>query len=255
MLELDIINANLVPNSLFRDPVKSSYAVDTFCVLKFFGKEVGRSSIVTNSFDPIWNEKFTLSFDDLHVKEHLYSRPFYFESIDLEIYECSPKDDKHAKVYEAKIPLRNVLFKSYKLLPAIASYATQASTASTPGSSDNSNTATERTTAQGWRGSAFYTKGQEQGADKCRIFVRINRLHDDLYANIQHFQFLELNQGLSRTSGRSRHLYIDLEQSTGGFTYRSGLPGPITGEQLVDRFDYVEVSHLFKIFVCPSHPL
>lgn len=220
MIEVEIINANFLPLSSYRDSSKTSFAIDTFIVLKYYGKEVARTSLIANSYEPIWNEKFIKTYSELNGKERINNRPFYLEYFDVEVYECSPTNaEKSTKIYEARIPLTNIgLFKSYKLLKTFSSSESK---------HDNM-----------------------QQYESCRVFVRLNRYFDSsvndgshvLLQHIPSFNGMPLVEVLSPKSVLYRHLYMDFHNVSTAFTYRTGLLGPTCGELLIDRYSYVEVS-------------
>jgi hypothetical protein len=179
--------------------------------VKVFGKEIGRTSVCANTFEPIWNEKFERQYEDLALLEKTHDRPFFMESFDIEVYEVSRSNsDKHTKMFESRIPFTNIgTFKGYKLL--------------------------KTTNYEFKSGSSHFELG--------RIFIRINRLYtsDNIYKNISNFSHCQLSDACPPSSPYYRHLYLDFDWSPMAFTYRSGLPGPTSGELLIDKFDLVEV--------------
>ncbi len=255
MFEIEIINAALFQNSVYKDATKAAYGIDTYIILKFHGKEIGHSSIVTNTYEPIWNEKFRKSYEELFaMKERSHQRPCYLEMIDVEVYEVSPTNiDKSTKIYETKVPLRNAFFKSYRLMPPASGSISSSNNNSTNDEAAISNTGS---TASMGSGNSHPASGGHGGSssggngeiEHCRVFIRISRQYHNLFSHITSLQQMELRQILPPTSKRYRHLYLDFQHNTSGFTYRTGLPGPTVGELLMDRYEYCEV-RIVKTFI------
>lgn len=200
MIEIEIINASLLST-------KGSNGIDSFCVLKIHGKEVGRTSPAINTFEPIWNEKFEKDYDDVCQLEKSNCRPFFFEFFDVEVHEVS--QSKTAKIYETRIPFINInSFKGYKLLKA--------------------------------------NMVDQSPFEYGRIFVRITRLFttEHVYKSISNFSYIQLSDLCPPASPYYRHLYVDFEWSPLTFTYRTGLPGPLVNEVVIDQYENVEVSLL-----------
>ena len=197
MIEFEILNACLsIPNNN-----KYSNGYDSYCILKdSSNKEIDRTDICYQSFDPAWSRKITKPYHDLNSKEKLNNRPFYLESFIVEIYDISQtkeKSDKikHIKMYETRVPLSNVgLFKSYRLLKT-----------------HNSSTSIEDSSV---------------ALDESRIFIRINRI-DDIVANdfssIDSFAYAELSALYPTTHPMYRHLYIDFSWSSQAYTYTGNI--------------------------------
>ncbi len=246
MFEIEIINATLLQNSVYKDANKAANGIDTYIVLKFHGKEIGHSSIVTNTFEPIWNEKFRKSYEELFaMKERSHQRPCYMEMIDVEVYEVSPTNlDKSTKIYETKVPLRNAFFKSYRLMPPCSGSSSTANGVNDDMAVSNTGCTASMGSGNIHHGSGGHGGGSSSGegdVEHCRVFIRISRQYHNLFAHITSLQPLELRQVLPPSSKRYRHLYLDFQHNTSGFTYRTGLPGPTVGELLMDRYEYCEV--------------
>jgi hypothetical protein len=68
----------------------SGAQLDTICVIKFNGTEISRSEIVSDSH-PVYNHVDSFKVDSgeclLRSKDRANSRPFYFEHLDVEVYE------------------------------------------------------------------------------------------------------------------------------------------------------------------------
>jgi hypothetical protein len=208
MIEIEVINACLAPVGVnAKDTLKYAVGIDSYCVIKSFGKELGRTELALGTYDPIWHEKFGRKITELSAKENVYNRPFYLENIDIEIYEVmKPAGEKHIKIFETKVPISNVgLFKSYRLI--------------------RSSNAAEA----------------KESLEENRIFVKINRLSNELYDKIDNFKYFQLCDVCPTYSPLYRHLYMDFSWSPSNFTYTSGLPGPSTGERCLDKYHYVEV--------------
>lgn len=217
MIELEIINACLSPST--KDSLKLATGIDCICIAKLFGKEIARTQVSPGSFDPVWHEKFPKALHELITKEVVHNRPFYLESIDIEIHEISRKDgEKQVKLFETRVPISNIgLFKSYKLLKCTGS------------NSENKDI-----------------------IDESRIFVRITRVSNSIYDKVDHFKFQQLHAVCPIHSPLYRHLYLDFSWSPSAFTYSSGLPGPTRGELVMDRYYSVEVrgTYFFCILFC-----
>lgn len=210
MIEIEIINACLSFGGS-KDPTKMLNGIDSYCVVKMFGKEIARTEVAMGTFDPIWHEKFPKALHELVSKEVLYNRPFYLECIDIEVYDCSKSvGDKHIKIFETRVPIASIgLFKSYRLLKCSGS------------------------------------EGKESH-DENRIFVRIGRVSNVVYDKVEHFRFQQLSSVCPIHCPLYRHLYMDFSWSPNAFTYNSGLPGPTKGELIMDRYYSVEVSQFFS---------
>lgn len=208
MIEIEIINACLSTGAS-KDSSKQLGGIDSYCVVKMFGKEIARTGVAFGTFDPIWHEKFPKALHELVSKEVLHNRPFYLENIDVEVYDCSKSNgDKPVKIFESRVPISNIgQFKSYKLLKCAGS------------------------------GSEHKDAMEEN-----RIFVRIGRVSNVVYDKVEEFTFQPLSVVCPVHCPLYRHLYMDFSWSPSMFTYSSGLPGPSSGELLVDRYYSVEVS-------------
>ena len=79
MIEIEIINASLESSAV-------GITVDTFCVVKLFGREIARTFSCPDNIEPIWNEKFTKTYSELSIKEKIYNRPFFLETLGLSNY-------------------------------------------------------------------------------------------------------------------------------------------------------------------------
>jgi hypothetical protein len=220
MIEIEIINACLSFGGS-KDPTKMLNGIDSYCVVKMFGKEIARTEVAMGTFDPIWHEKFPKALHELVSKEVLYNRPFFLESIDIEVYDCSKSvGDKHNKIFETRVPIASIgLFKSYRLLKC-------------------------------------GSEGKESH-DENRIFVRIGRVSNVVYDKVEHFKFQQLSSVCPVHCPLYRHLYMDFSWSPNAITYNSGLPGPTKGELIVDRYYSVEVRgllliHLISAYMRPS---
>lgn len=206
MIELEIINACLSTEGSKESKLVSG--IDCICIAKLFGKEIARTQISPGSFDPVWHEKFPKALHELITKEVVHNRPFYLESIDIEVHEILRKDgDKQVKLFETRVPISNVgLFKSYKLLKCTGS-----------------------------------NSEHKDIIDESRIFVRLTRVNNPIYDKVEHFKFQQMQVVCPIHNPLYRHLYLDFSWSPNAFTYASGLPGPTRGELAVDRYCNVEV--------------
>jgi hypothetical protein len=213
MIEIEIINATL-DSSLVgpRDTSKNNFP-DPFCVIKLFGKEIASTASCNNTLEPIWNERFPRNHDDINLKETINNRPFFLEYFDVEIRDQSRQgpgngNEKYLKLCETKIPLTNIgNFKCYKL---------------TKPCSDNKDKDNELS---------------EVG----RLFIRINRLENKIFELFSRFDFFQLCEIFPKSSPLYRHLYIDFNWSPDAFSYNGGLPGPLSGELVIDQHLFVEV--------------
>lgn len=205
IIEIEIINACLSFGA--KDAAKLVNGIDSYCVVKMFGKEIARTEVSVGSFDPIWHEKFPKSLHDLDGKEVINNRPFYLESIDVEVYDCSKAlGDKHNKIFETRVPISNIgLFKSYRLIKCYGS------------------------------------DHKEQQLEENRIFIRISRVNHPIYDQVKEFKYQQLSTICPIHCSLYRHLYMDFSWSPYAFTYSSGLPGPMKGEYAIDRYYGVEV--------------
>lgn len=206
MIEIEIINACLAPSGS-KDSARLLNGIDSYCIVKMFGKEIARTTISMGSFDPIWTEKFAKPLHELISKEVVYNRPFYLENIEIEVYDASKNlGDKHVKLFETRVPISHIgLFKSYRLLKCAGS------------------------------------GGSSESYDENRIFVRISRCNNQIYDKVDEFTYQGLSTICPVHCPMYRHLYMDFSWSPNGFTYSSGLPGPTSGELIVDRYCCVEV--------------
>ncbi|KAJ1397269.1 hypothetical protein B484DRAFT_407038, partial [Ochromonadaceae sp. CCMP2298] len=191
MIEILIINA------YFFDRDAAKYAsLETYCVIKSFGKELERTA-ATRGTEPIYSEKFTLPLDALAAREGPNNRPFFLETLEVEVWEGS------SKLYETRIPIANVgLFKSYRLISCGGG-------------------------------------GQEDREDS-RLFVRMNRLEDDLYDTAKSFLPTQLCEQCPPHLPLYGHLFMDFAWSAAAFSYRAALAGPSCGELLGDCYHHVE---------------
>jgi hypothetical protein len=120
--------------------------------------------------------------------------------------------DKHMKLFETRILISDVgKFRSYRLLRC-------------PNSGSGSS----------------HTEIKES-FEESRIFVKMNRLSDEIYDSVKSFKYSTLSHICPVHSPFFRHLYMDFSWSPNAFTYTSGLPGPTTGEKAKDRYHDVEV--------------
>jgi uncharacterized membrane protein YgcG len=222
MIEIEVLNARLSGTSLSSSSRFAS-GPDTYCVLRdCTGREIDRTDVCYQSFEPIWSRKIVSSYFDLNSMEQVNNRPFFLESLLVEVYDVSQlkhtnvaikdKTDKAktlgVKLYETRVPIWNAgLFKSYRLLKTTAV--------------DNS------------------SDSQPQ-LDESRVFIRINRLKDAIYDCIIDFAYYEMSVVYPCSSPAYRHLYLDFEWSPHSFTYTGGLPGPICGELVMDVYRDVE---------------
>lgn len=218
MIEIEIINACLAPSG--KDAAKMLTGIDSYCIVKMFGKEIARTEISMGTFDPIWTEKFPKALHDLIAKEVVYNRPFYLENIEIEVYDASKSlGEKHVKLFETRVPISNIgQFKSYRLLKC---------------------------------------SGSADTYEENRIFVRISRANNQIYDKVDEFTFQALSNICPIHNPLYRHLYMDFSWSPNAFTYSSGLPGPTAGELIVDRYCCVEVSKLRQqhMFFCNAFVL
>jgi hypothetical protein len=207
MIEIEIINACLSVGGS-KDSTKSANGIDSYCVVKMFGKEIARTEVAVGTLEPIWHEKFPKALHELVHKEVPYNRPFYLENLDVEVYDCSKVlGDKHVRIFESRVPISNIgLFKSYKLLRC-----------------------------------ASASSEHRESLEENRIFVRIGRVSNEIYDKVANFHFDELSRVCPVHCPLYRHLYMDFSWSPNTFTYSSGLPGPTKGELIVDRYSSVEV--------------
>ena len=221
MIEIEVINACLA-TGYGKDISKQLNGIDSYCVIKIFGRELGRTELAMGTYDPIWHEKFVKSLHDLTAREILYNRPFYLESVDVEIYDASKAvGDKHVKMFETRVPISNIgQFKSYRLLRCAGS------------------------------GAGSSTADVKDSLDENRIFVRINRLSNVIYDKVSNFKHPHLCDVCPTHSPLYRHLYMDYSWSPNTFTYTSGLPGPSSGEKARDRYHHVEVRLSPSLYLC-----
>ncbi|RYY72681.1 hypothetical protein EON63_20550 [archaeon] len=211
MLDIEIINASLLSGGNHRESSKGIGAPDTFCVVRHFNKEIGRTSVCYNSYEPVWHAKIERQYEDLATLERIHHRPCFFEYFDVEVYEVvKTNTEKFTKMYETRISLTNAgSFKGFKLLKA----------------------------------TGYEPKGDLSMCEYARIFVRINRNHSsEVYKSIPTFGPAQLCEVCPRSSPYYRHLYLDFDWSPLTLTYHFALPGPLTGELLMDKHDLVEVS-------------
>eukprot|EP01031_Cornospumella_fuschlensis_P029403 gene29403-35492_t len=209
MLDIEIINATLLSGGNNRESSKGIGAPDTFCAIRLFSKEIGRTTVCYNSYEPVWHAKFERSYEDLATLERIHHRPCFLEYFDIEVYEVLKTNaEKFTKIYETRIHLTNTgSFKGYKLL---------------------------KTTG-------YEPKGELSMFEYARIFVRINRnLTTEIYKSISSFGFAQLCDVCPRSSPYYRHLYLDFDWSPLTLTYHFALPGPLSGEMLIDKYDLVE---------------
>ena len=238
MIEIEVINACLCPVvSNSKDSSRYALGIDSYCVLKSNTKEIARTELCRTTLEPIWNEKFVKPIHELSNKEKIYNRPFYLEYLDVEVYEApsysnsltgasskapssTENTKQHVKIFESRVPLCTIgYFKSYRLI-------------STTGAGNGT-------------GSATWSAMDGPGGGESRIFIRISPPLEDsgVYSNISHFCHNQLCEEYPPHHPLFRHLYLDFDWSPWGLTYNWGLPGPRCGEELVDRYECVEVSH------------
>lgn len=74
MIEIEIINASL-------ESAVGGTTIDPYCIVKLYGREIARTQTCPDSFEPIWNEKFSKTYIDLSFKETIHNRPFFLESL------------------------------------------------------------------------------------------------------------------------------------------------------------------------------
>ena len=79
MIEIEIINASL-------ESTVGGASIDPYCLVKLYGREIARTQTCLDSFEPIWNEKFSRTYSELSFKEKVHNRPFFLESLGRKIF-------------------------------------------------------------------------------------------------------------------------------------------------------------------------
>lgn len=214
MLEIEIINATLdwTAISTSSSDNKNSYSPDTICVIKLFSKEIARTSPCYNSAEPVWSEKFVKTYNDLVTREKVYQRPFYLETLQIEIVDAHKSSDRNSVLFEARVPITNVgTFKSYRLIKCANSTETS---------------------------KLEYHNSINPG----NIFIRMNLLANDFLSSTITLARTQLCEALPSWSPMYRHLYLNWSFSPNSFSYSGGLPGPACGELIIDKYNNVEVT-------------
>lgn len=106
MIKIILIGAvNLTPispatNSTVKNNQNtSSFAIGCKLVLKVSGKEVFRTELASSS-SPVWNAVYNFPSSLLSTKSRENCRPFYFETIDVDILDFSRNQTYGERLYE-----------------------------------------------------------------------------------------------------------------------------------------------------------
>lgn len=200
-------------------PLSSAGYCDSYCVVKYFGKEIGRSEPCPETQEPFWNWSMAKPVGELNGKETEQQRPFVFEFLHVEVLHASES------LGETRIPLHTEGRPEwYRLLQTCSSKSTN------------------------------MVENEFRGRILVDITITHSRMNKD-YCLYRSMHLVPLRTLLPDDMPQYRHLYIDFNWNPGQVQGMSMLPGPRDGEVVLDRFDGAEVKHDMTILDFLQHYL
>lgn len=176
--------------------------LDYVAVVSHFGSELFTTSLCTDCKDPVWHEVVMKPINDLRVKEREFNRPLFLENLKIQVMWVNEKN-AYEPIAEGRIPLSNIGPPQwYRLIKPDNTFAPS--------------------------GSA--------GSLLCAL-----TLTDDTLGEGRVVGFLPLIEALPPSKPQHSPLYLNFEWSPAALIGADPLPGPLSGEILLDRHDHVEV--------------
>jgi len=173
------------------------------CSIRYSGKELGKTLTAHySSGNPTWNYRCEKNIKfDLSRKEVDYKRPFYFEFITVDVYDHGGKNPE--KIGEARINLSGI------------------------------------NTVQWYR----LISGSHVAHDSFSS-ISVGLLIEDpqVLKDIEYYKRIEISQSYNPNLKCYKHLYMNLDDpfSNEDILSLKGLPCPIKGEYILDKYDTVE---------------
>lgn len=209
MLHIDIVSCSGISSNALSS-AQPQRGPDACIVIKFGGRKLHETEILKDNKDPQYEKSsFQVRTDNLVSKERENFRPFYLEHLDVEVVDFS-RSNIGEKIGESRIPLSKTGLHCYKIV--------KCNTGGVENASD------------------MFLSGK---LEIKLAYEQLNEDGSDLFR-------LQLSSLLPPSEPQYQHLFFNFSDwSPSSLMGLHILPGPLLGEQVIDRHADIEVSLLF----------